>query len=164
MSLMRSLRSSVLSLSLSLALAPLAAHADPVTIPAAGMQLTPLPGWTGQSLGPQVAQFRRGELVTVDVMMPALDATHTEASLVAELTRVVNPTWDGPAVPRVLREQRGTLRRGTVTHNGRRERVIIVSVPQGARLLLAAIYVAPSATREEEGSAHQLLDTLQPVP
>lgn len=161
MTLRASLRSSLFAL--TLALAPLSAHADPVTISAASMSLTPLPGWSGSSLGPQVAQFRRGDAVTIDVMMPALDAQHTEASLQAELLRVVNPRWSGPAQPRVLLEQRGTLRRGTVRHDGRQERFILVSVPIQGRLLLAAIYLAPSATREQEGEAHQLLDSLRPA-
>lgn len=161
MSLRSSLRTSLLALTLTLA--PLAAHADPVAIPAASVQLTPPAGWTGESLGPQVAQFRRGEVVTVDVMMPALDAQHTEASLSAELTRMVNPRWDGPARPRVVREQRGTLRRGTAQHNGRTERFILVSVPMNGRLLLAAIYVATTATPAQEAEAHQLIDSLRPA-
>ena len=161
MTLRASLRSSFFAL--TLALAPLAAHADPVTIAAASMSLTPMSGWTGSSLGPQVAQFRRGDAVTVDVMMPALDAQHTAVSLQDELVRMVRPRWAGPAQPRVLREQRGTLRRGTVTHNGRQERFILVSVPINGRLLLAAIYIAPGATPEQEGEAHQLLDSLRPT-
>lgn len=161
MNLRASLRTSLFAL--ALALTPLAAQADPVTLSAASMSLTPLAGWTGSALGPQVAQFRRGDAVTVDVMMPALDAQHTEASLQDELVRLVRPRWSGPAQLRVLLEQRGTLRRGTVEHNGRRERFILVSVPIQGRLLLAAIYIAPGATREQQGEAHQLLDSLRPA-
>ncbi|MFO0628973.1 MAG: hypothetical protein U0325_25585 [Polyangiales bacterium] len=142
---------------------PALAFADPVTLTAASMQLTPPPGWTATTPGPQVALFRRGDAVSVDVMMPALDARNTEASLTAEFLRAVNPRWSGPAQLRVVWEQRGTMRRGTAQHNGREERFIFVAVPINGRLLLAAIYIAPNATREQEGEAHQIVSSLRPV-
>lgn len=147
----------------ALAMSPAVAHADPVTISAASAQFTPPPGWTGSSPGPQLAMFRLGELVAVDVVMPALDAQHTEASLNAEYLRMVNPRWRGPAGLRVVQEQRGTLRRGTAQHNGRQERFIFVSVPINGRLLMAAIFIAPSATPAQEGEAHQLIDSLRVI-
>lgn len=150
-------------LAAALAAAPAVALADPVTITAASVQLTPPLGWTGSSPGAQLAMFRLGEVVAVDVVMPALDAQHTEASLNAEYLRMVNPRWSGPPALRVVQEQRGTIRRGTAAHNGRQERFIFVSVPINGRLLMAAIYIAPGATRAQEGEAHQLIDSLRVI-
>lgn len=151
----------VLSLALSLAGA---AHADPVFLHACSVSFSPGPGWQSRVLGPRAVQFTR-EGVTVDVMFPILDAQHDADSFVRTLERdrAMRLRWIGRAIPRVLQEQRGWMRRGRARHDGAEVPVAVTWVPMGSRLVLAVIYLPPGGTRVQEGWGHELLNTMADV-
>ncbi len=154
-----------LSLIATLALATPAASADPVPIPAARLQFTPPAGWEASEMrGPQFAMFNRGSAVSVEIMIPAVDATHTEASLEGEYVNRLHPRWRGRASLRVVRESRGSMRRGEVVSGGNRQRFIFVTARLGDRYLMAGIFLSASATRADEEAAHQLIDSARPIP
>lgn len=141
------------------------AHADPVALTAAHLQLTPPAGWTGQALGPQVAQFAHGA-IEVDVFAPVVDATHSIASIVREVQgdRALHARWRGRPTLRVVREVRGSMQRGVGMRGERRANLSMVWVPMGDRLFVAVIYLPLDASPDAEGEARALIDTLRPQP
>ena len=153
------------ALAAALSLHAAAAHADPVALPAAHLTFTPPEGWSGRAVGPQVAQFSRAG-ITVDVLAPVIDATHTVESIVRELQRdrALRATWRGRPSLRVVQESRGAMQHGTGTHDGAPASLLLVWAPLGGRLLVAMAYLSPTATGEDEGLVHQLIDTVRLAP
>lgn len=154
-----------LALAATLSLHGATAHADPVALTGAHLQLTPPAGWTGQAFGPQVAQFAHGA-VEVDVFAPAIDAAHSIATIVREVQgdRALHARWQGRPTLRVVREVRGSMQRGTGNRGEVPRSLVMVWVPMGGRLLVAVIYLPVGGSADDESAAQQLIDSVRPLP
>lgn len=153
------------ALAATLALHGAAAHADPVALTGARLQLTPPAGWTGQAFGPQVAQFAHGA-AEVDVFAPVVDATHTIESIVrgVQRDRALHARWRGRPALRVVQEIRGSMQRGVGRRGEEPRSLVMVWVPMAGRLLVAVIYLPVGGAPDDESAAQQLIDSVRPIP